>query len=74
MIKKNALLKVNKYNERFIYAQDYKLFRDLYEKKLNIGILKEPLYVLNTQNNISTKFHKEQKYYADCVRRNKQPV
>jgi len=74
LIKKNALLKVNKYNERFIYAQDYKLFRDLYEKKLNIGILKEPLYVLNTQNNISTKFHKEQKYYADCVRRNKLPI
>lgn len=73
MIKKDALLKVEKYDERFIYAQDYKLFRELTNKDHKIGIIREPLYVLNTENNISTRFQKEQNFYADCVRKNNIP-
>ena len=38
-----------------------------------MGILKEPLYVLNLRNNISTNFKDKQKYYADCVRKNLEP-
>jgi len=36
-------------------------------------MLNEPLYELNTKDNISTIFKKEQKYFADCVRKNKEP-
>ena len=38
-----------------------------------MGIIKEPLYVLNLTNNISTNFKERQQYYADCVRKNVTP-
>ena len=38
-----------------------------------MGILREPLYVLNLENNISTNFKEKQKYYAECVRKNLVP-
>ena len=35
--------------------------------------MKIPLYELNTKNNISNIYNKEQKYFADCVRKDINP-
>ena len=74
LIKKKSLMKVNCYDEKYYYAQDYKLMSDLLKAKSKISILNEPLYDLNMDNNISTNFQDKQKYYADCVRKNKIPI
>ncbi len=73
-IKKDVLKAINLYDESFIYAQDYKLMSDLLKRNYKISIIKEPLYHLNTKNNISTIYSKEQKYYANCVRNNIIPI
>lgn len=73
-LRKDELLNVGGYDENFYYAQDYKLMSDLILNNKKISILKEPLYVLNLENNISTNFSLEQKYYAQCVKRRKKPV
>ncbi len=73
MIKKNVLDEVGKYDERFYYAQDYKLFKDLIDKKIKIGKINKLLYKLNMEDNISTNYYKEQKYYASCVKNNLVP-
>ena len=70
IIKKEKLLEVNNYDEQFYYAQDYKLMKDLINNKSKVKIYKEALYELNMTNNISKNFQKEQKYYANCVRKN----
>ena len=70
LIKKESLMNVNCYDEKYYYAQDYKLMSDLLRAKSKISILNEPLYFLNMENNISTNFYEKQKYYADCVRKN----
>jgi hypothetical protein len=43
---------------------------DLISGNYNVKILKDPLYLLNQTNNISNINKFEQKYYADCVRKN----
>jgi glycosyltransferase involved in cell wall biosynthesis len=73
LIKKEELNSVGNYDEKFIFAQDYKLISDFIKARYRIGMLNEPLYELNTKDNISTIFKKEQKYFADCVRKNKEP-
>jgi glycosyltransferase involved in cell wall biosynthesis len=73
ILKKSVLDKVNLYDERFTYSQDYKLIKDIKNAGFSMGILKEPLYVLNVKNNISTNHKVSQKYYADCVRKNLVP-
>ena len=73
-LRKDEFLNVGGYDENFYYAQDYKLMSDLIMNNKKISILKEPLYVLNLENNISTNFSLEQKYYAQCVKRRKNPV
>jgi len=73
MIKKTSILEVGKYNEKFYYSQDYKLMYDLIEGGYKVKIIKEPLYFLNMEGNISIEKKDEQKYYAECVRRNTQP-
>ena len=70
MIKKNVINEIGNYDERFYYAQDYKLFIDLNNSNYKIRQLRKPLYVLNTLENISSKFSEEQKYFADCARKN----
>ncbi len=70
VIKKNILKDVGNYDENFYYSQDYKLMKDLINYKCNYKVLKTPLYILNTKNNISTKKLDEQDYYAECVRKN----
>jgi glycosyltransferase EpsE len=73
IIKKEILNKLGNYDENFYYAQDYKLFNDLLQNKYKIKTVKQPLYILNMEDNISLKFRKEQNYYAECVRNNVQP-
>lgn len=73
IIKKEILNKLGNYDENFYYAQDYKLFDSLLQNKYKIKTLKQPLYILNMEDNISLKFRKEQNYYAECVRNNLQP-
>ena len=73
-IKKTVLSDLGGYDERFIYSQDYKLMSDILQKGYRVSIIKTPLYNLNFSNNISTKFKKEQQYYANCVKRNIDPI
>ena len=70
MVNKEVLNKIGNYDEKFYYAQDYKLMSDLISGNYNVKILKDPLYLLNQTNNISNINKFEQKYYADCVRKN----
>lgn len=74
VIKKNFLESMGNYNEKFYFAQDYKLFYDILKKNIKINTVKKPLYILNTTNNISENFKKEQKYFADCVRKRLEPL
>ena len=74
LIKKEVLKEVGCYDEKFYYSQDYKLAYDLQRQKYRIGNISRPLYKLNTSNNISTLYSKKQKYYADCVKRQIEPV
>ncbi len=73
LIKKSTLEKINYYDERFYYSQDYKLMSDLIKMKTKIKIMKDTLYLLNMENNISTKYKDKQDYYAECVRKNISP-
>ncbi len=73
MIKKNILENLGCYDEKFYYAQDYKLFTDLLKNKTSYKYIKKPLYYLNTINNISNTYKTEQNYYANCVRKNLLP-
>jgi glycosyltransferase involved in cell wall biosynthesis len=73
LIKKNVLEEIGGYNEKFIYAQDYDLFSRLIKSGYKYDVVKEPLYLLNTKDNISSLKKKEQSYYAECVRKNKNP-
>lgn len=70
LIKTKVIKEIGGYNEKFVYAQDYKLMKDLIENKFKVRIMKQPLYQLNMHNNISTLFKDEQKYYANCVKNN----
>ena len=64
IIKKNVLLELGNYDERFKYAQDYKLMIDALDKQYKYKVLRKPYYLLNTRNNISNLFRDEQKYFA----------
>lgn len=73
LIKRKALKAVNFYDEDFYYAQDLKLVLDLQKTNYKIGIMNEPLYILNTENNISSNNKNQQEYYANCARKNINP-
>jgi len=68
LIESSLFKDLDGYDERFKYAQDYKLFLDLIEKGIKIETIKEPLYFLNTENNISNNFKSEQNYYFYCAK------
>lgn len=70
MIKREIIINLGLYDERFYYSQDYKLMKDLINYNYKIKIMKEILYLLNTEDNISTQFSKKQKYYSKCVQKN----
>ena len=69
VFKKTALEEVGFYNESFYYAQDYKLIIDLLQKGFKCKVIKEPLYILNMSDNISSNYRDKQKYFADCARK-----
>ena len=73
LIKKSLLVEVGKYNERYIYAQDYELFSRLLKQNIQFLIIKDPLYELNMNGNISTLKKDEQAYYAKCVKKGLEP-
>lgn len=68
LAQKNLLIEIGKYNEKFIFAQDYFLFAKLCKLNVKIGKINKVLYDLNMKNNISTKFKKEQDYFAKLVK------
>ena len=70
MIQKKVLLQIGMYDEEFVYAQDYKLFKDLIKSGAKGKKIYKVLYYLNTKNNISSNFKFEQRQYANLVRRN----
>lgn len=73
LIRKNVIESIGYYNDKFYYAQDFKLFSDLIKSGYKIRIFNKILYSLNTENNISTKFTEKQNYYANCVKKNLEP-
>lgn len=73
LISRKVLEELNNYDERFYYAQDYKLIFDLLKRGFKFKIVKEALYRLNTVDNISSKFKNEQSYYARRVRKGFSP-
>lgn len=73
LIEKELMNSIGGYDEDFYFAQDYKLFSDLLSQNYSIGAINKVLYKLNMRNNISSNMKKEQKYYADCVRKNLKP-
>ena len=70
LLKSQVINEIGFYDENFYYAQDYKLMKDLINNNYKIKIMKEILYLLNTEDNISTEFSKRQKYYSKCVQKN----
>ena len=74
MIEKIALKNINNYDENFYYAQDYKLISDLLKNSYKFKRINSVLYILNMENNISSNFSKEQKYFANCVRNGTTPI
>ena len=73
VVRKNVMESLGGYDENFYYSQDYKLMSDLLSRNFKVKIMPDILYFLNQENNISTNNKREQKYYADCVRKNKTP-
>ena len=73
LIKKKVLENVGMYDEKFKFAQDYKLMFDLIRLNHKLKIINQPLYKLNTKDNISTRNIKEQNYYANCVKKEIDP-
>jgi len=71
MIKRYVMEEVGNYDEYYYYSQDYKLMITLLNKGYKFRVLKEPLYLLNTKNNISTLNYLDQKKYAKYAKRGK---
>ena len=69
MVKKEVLQDIGLYDENIKYAQDYKLFLDLLKKNYKIKVLKNKLYVLNMENNISTLKKEEQDYFFKKIKK-----
>lgn len=72
-IKKSVLISLGGYNEKFYYAQDYRLIKDLISSGYKLKILYKKLYKLNTINNISTNYLIDQNKFASFVRKNISP-
>ena len=69
MIKNSSFQNLGGYDERFKFAQDYRLFKNAIINSYKYKLIKEPLYVINNQDNLSSNFKREQAYYANCVRK-----
>ncbi len=73
IFKKESLDRVGNYDENFYYSQDYKLIDNMLKNKFKYKKLYDVLYKLNMENNISTNYQDQQKYFANCVRKNEVP-
>lgn len=73
LIKRGVINSVGGYDEKFKYSQDYKLYKDLLKNNYRIGFIHNLLYFLNTEDNISQNFKKEQNYYFNCAKNNIDP-
>jgi len=69
LAKKTVFDALGGYDENFYFSQDYKFFLDCINKNYNIKYIKKPLYILNVTNNISTKHSRDQKKYAEIVKK-----
>jgi glycosyltransferase involved in cell wall biosynthesis len=67
VIEKELLEEIGGYDEEYYFAQDFKLFSDLINLKINIQTLREPLYFLNTTDNLSTRFTSAQSEYSKKI-------
>lgn len=65
---KADIIKNLMYDEEYYFVQDYVLFLNLI-KNFKIKTINSGLYELNTKNNISENFKKEQKKYFDLARK-----
>jgi len=70
LIKSQVIQNIGMYDEKYYYAQDYKLMQDLIRNNYKYKIIKESLYMLNMENNISSTNKKDQQYFANQVRKN----
>ena len=70
MIEKSLMEIYQGYNESFKFAQDYELFYRMLNNGEKIIKLKEPLYILNMENNISTIHKSEQMKFAKLAKDN----
>jgi len=61
MAKKEVFDAIGGYDSEFYYSQDYKFFLDCINLKYKIKYIKDPLYILNMNNNISSLQSIEQK-------------
>jgi len=71
MMRKKTFMEIGGYNVDYEYAQDYKLMLDLYKMGSKVKILKQVLYYLNTEDNISTLKAKEQRHYFKKAQKEK---
>ncbi len=69
LIDKALLKKMGGYDEHYYFAQDFKLFSSLINENIEIKTLNEPLYFLNTEDNLSTKYKSKQKKYSKEILR-----
>ena len=69
-IKSQVIQNIGMYDEKYYYAQDYKLMQDLIRNNYKFKIINKSLYFLNMENNISSINKKEQQYFANQVRKN----
>ena len=69
MIRRKDLLSIGLYDEDYYYSQDYKLISDLIYMGYRYKVIREPLYVLNMENNISTNNRDKQAFYADKIKK-----
>lgn len=69
LIDKALLKKIGGYDEHYYFAQDFKLFSSLINENIEIKTLNEPLYFLNTEDNLSTKYKSKQKKYSKEILR-----
>ena len=73
MLRKTILENIGLYNEKFYYAQDFKLLHDILDSGYKFKIMKEVLYNMNFVNNISSKYLHEQNKYKKHVLQKTEP-
>lgn len=69
-IKSQVIHDIGLYDERYYYAQDYKLMKELIKNNHKFKVINKSLYLLNMENNISSLNKKDQEYFSNLVRKN----